>query len=50
MFKSSYCKLDWRLFDPNELAWRFDADAYVEQLKAFRRRRDPRKGLEPVCP
>jgi len=32
-FRPSYCRLDWRLFDPNELTWRFDAEAYVERLK-----------------
>lgn len=32
-FQPSYCRLDWRLFDPNELTWRFDADVYMERLK-----------------
>jgi len=35
LFRPSFCKLDWRLFDPKALAWRFDADDYIERLKAL---------------
>lgn len=34
LFQPTFCKLDWRLFDPTSLAWRFDADGYLERLKA----------------
>ena len=30
MFKASYCKLDWRLFDPSTLSWRFDEDGWLD--------------------
>ncbi len=33
LFQPSYCRLDWRLFDPNELTWRFDGEVYTERLK-----------------
>jgi len=36
MFQPSYCKLDWRRFDPNALEWRFDAEGYLERLKGLR--------------
>jgi len=35
LFRPSYCKLDWRLFDPLELASSFDGDAYIGQAKAL---------------
>lgn len=35
MFQPAYCKVDWRLFDPVSLSWRFDGKAYVEQLKGL---------------
>ena len=35
LFKPTYCKLDWRLFDPSSLTWRFDTDAYFERLKTL---------------
>ena len=35
LFQPNYCKLDWRLFDPATRSWNFDADRYVEQLKAI---------------
>jgi len=35
LFRPSYCKLDWRLFDPVDLTWSFDTDLYVEQAKAL---------------
>jgi len=34
-FRPSYCKLDWRLFDPVEQAWRFETEAYRQQLEAL---------------
>ena len=33
LFQPTFCKLDWRLFDPSTLSWRFDAEAYIERLK-----------------
>lgn len=33
MFQPAYCKLDWRLFDPQTLSWRFDSGAFIERLK-----------------
>lgn len=33
MFQPAYCKVDWRLFDPVDLSWRFEGERYVEQLK-----------------
>ena len=35
LFQPSYCKLDWRLFDPSTLKWGFDAEGYVERLKSL---------------
>jgi len=35
LFQPSFCKLDWRLFDPSTLSWRFDADGQVEKLKGL---------------
>ncbi|MGQ0796970.1 MAG: hypothetical protein ACT4OI_03780, partial [Methanobacteriota archaeon] len=35
LFRPTYCKLDWRLFEPKELAWRFDSESYQERLKAL---------------
>lgn len=35
LFRPSFCKLDWRLFDPAALEWAFDADAYAEKLKGL---------------
>lgn len=32
LFQPAFCKLDWRLFDPNDLSWRFDFDGYLERL------------------
>ena len=31
----SFCKLDWRLFDPSSLAWRFPGQERIEQLKSL---------------
>ena len=36
MFQPAYCKVDWRLFDPVDLSWRFEGERYVEQLKALK--------------
>jgi len=36
MFSPTFCKVDWRLFNPSALAWRFDGDGYVERLKGLR--------------
>jgi hypothetical protein len=35
LFQPSYCKLDWRLFDPVGVTWQFEADAYREQLETL---------------
>ncbi len=29
LFQPTFCKLDWRLFDPSTLSWDFDGDRYV---------------------
>ena len=29
LFQPSYCRVDWRRFDPATLSWRFDGEAYV---------------------
>lgn len=36
LFDPTYCRVDWRLFDPESLSWRFDTDAYVERLKELK--------------
>ena len=33
LFQPSFCKLDWRLFDPATRSWNFDSRGYVERLK-----------------
>jgi hypothetical protein len=35
LFQPSFCKLDWRLFDPNTLSWQFDESRYIERLKGL---------------
>ncbi len=40
LFQPSYCKLDWRLFDPSTLSWGFDGDAYVERMKVLPKAHD----------
>lgn len=35
LFQPTFCRLDWRLFDPVDLSWRFDDERYVEQLKTL---------------
>ncbi|MGQ0798105.1 MAG: hypothetical protein ACT4OI_09650 [Methanobacteriota archaeon] len=47
LFQPSYCKLDWRLFDPHEVAWRFDGEGYLERLKGLGVTADG-KGLPPT--
>ena len=37
LFQPSYCRVDWRLFDPETLSWRFDGERYVEVLKGLRK-------------
>ena len=36
LFQAPFCKLDWRLFDPVNLVWRFNGEGYVERLKGLR--------------
>jgi len=36
LFRPTFCKLDWRLFDPREVAWRFEGDRYLERVKAIK--------------
>ena len=36
LFQPEYCRLDWRLFDPETLTWRFDGDACVGRLTSLR--------------
>jgi len=36
LFQPTFCRLDWRLFDPVDLSWRFEGDHYLEQLKALK--------------
>ena len=36
MFRRAFCKVDWRLFDPATLSWRFEGDAYLERLKELK--------------
>jgi len=38
LFQPAFCRVDWRLFDPTALVWRFDGSAYVERLKEFKPR------------
>jgi hypothetical protein len=37
LFQASYCRVDWRLFDPASLSWRFDGEQYVEALQVLER-------------
>ncbi len=32
LFNPVFCKVDWRLFDPSDLYWRFDIDGYLDRL------------------
>jgi hypothetical protein len=36
LFQPSYCRLDWRLFDPVDLSWHFEDEQYMEQLKTLK--------------
>jgi len=36
LFQPSYCRVDWRRFDPATLSWRFEGEAYMERLKGLR--------------
>ncbi len=36
LFQPAYCKVDWRLFDPVALSWRFHGEEYVERLKGLK--------------
>ena len=36
LFQPSFCKVDWRLFDPSALEWRFHREQYLERLKTLR--------------
>ena len=36
MFSPTFCRVDWRLFDPATLLWRFEGDGYVERLKELK--------------
>ncbi len=33
LFQPSFCKVDWRLFDPADLEWTFHTERYLEALK-----------------
>ncbi len=33
LFQPSFCKVDWRLFDPEDLEWTFHTERYMEALK-----------------
>ena len=33
MFSPTFCKVDWRLFDPGTLSWEFYGEKYLEALK-----------------
>ena len=34
LFQPTFCKVDWRLFDPTTLTWEFEGERYLEVLKA----------------
>jgi len=36
LFQAPFCKLDWRLFDPVNLEWRFGGEAYIDRLQELR--------------
>lgn len=38
LFQPAFCRVDWRLFDPATVSWRFDGPAYVERLKGLKPR------------
>jgi len=35
LFQPTYCRVDWRLFDPEGLSWRFDGERYLTVLKGL---------------
>ena len=35
LFDPAYCKVDWRLFDPSDLSWRFHIEDYLNVLENF---------------
>ena len=37
----SFCKLDWRLFDPTSLTWRFPGQEQIDRMKAMRPMANP---------
>jgi len=36
LFQKTFCRVDWRLFDPSALGWRFHRHQYAETLKRLR--------------
>ncbi len=36
LFQPTFCRLDWRLFDPIDLSWRFEGEHYLEQLNSLK--------------
>lgn len=36
LFKPEFCRVDWRLFDPETLTWTFDGEHLAEQLKQLK--------------
>ena len=35
LFQKAFCRVDWRLFDPATVSWRFDGERYLKTLKAI---------------
>jgi len=35
LLQRAFCRVDWRLFDPATLSWRFDNDGYQDALKGL---------------
>jgi len=35
LFQKAFCRVDWRLFDPATVSWRFDGERYVGALNAL---------------
>jgi hypothetical protein len=35
MFSPTFCKVDWRLFDPETLSWEFHGEKSLEALKGL---------------
>jgi len=36
LFQAPFRKLDWRLFDPVNLGWQFDAERYLNSLQGLK--------------